>query len=63
MVQSLEVACKLAYGAHKNRRIVTLDGKLIDQSGVMSGGPQSRKGGMQSKLVEELGAEQREALL
>ncbi|ROW02482.1 hypothetical protein VMCG_06087 [Cytospora schulzeri] len=51
-------ANRIAYGA-KRWRVVTLDGELIDKSGTMSGGGQSKKRGlMSSKLVADTTKEQ-----
>lgn len=51
-------ANRIAYGA-KRWRVVTLDGELIDKSGTMSGGGNSKKKGlMSSKLVADTTKEQ-----
>ena len=38
--------------------MVTLDGKLIELSGVMSGGGKIRKGGMKSKFRNQISHEE-----
>lgn len=54
----LAQANRIAYGA-KRWRVVTLDGELIDKSGTMSGGGNSKKKGlMSSKLVADTTKEQ-----
>lgn len=45
--QNLDIAARVAYGPIRYK-VVTLDGKLIDYTGVMSGGGQPKKGGMSS---------------
>ncbi|CAD8057501.1 unnamed protein product [Paramecium sonneborni] len=61
VVDNIEIARDIGIGQRK--RVVTLDGKLVEQSGVMSGGPEQRKGGMSSKFYEELSNDQREQLI
>ena len=47
MAPDLETATRWAYDYSKRWRVVTLDGKLIESSGTMSGGGKSvRRGGM-----------------
>ena len=47
----LETATRWAYEYGKRWRVVTVDGKLIETSGTMSGGGKSaRRGGMQLKV-------------
>lgn len=54
----LAQANRIAYGARR-WRVVTLDGELIDKSGTMSGGGNSKKKGlMSSKLVADTTKEQ-----
>lgn len=58
VAESMEQANRVAYGA-KRWRVVTLEGQLIDKSGTMSGGgTRVAKGGMSSKLVQEVSREQ-----
>jgi structural maintenance of chromosome 4 len=54
VAENLQQANRIAYG--KNRwRVVTLDGKLIDKSGTMSGGGNKiSRGGMSSRFVTEI---------
>ena len=49
----IRTASKVAY-ASGGLRVVTLDGKLIELSGTMSGGGKPKKGGMSSKLSDDL---------
>ena len=46
VADNLNVAKKVAYGARKRWRVVTLDGSLIDNSGTMSGGGTVARGRM-----------------
>ena len=58
VAKDMEQANRVAYGA-KRWRVVTLEGQLIDKSGTMSGGgTRVAKGGMSSKLVQEVSREQ-----
>lgn len=51
VAKDLAQANRIAFGATKRWRVVTLDGKLIDSSGTMSGGgTRVARGGMSSKL-------------
>lgn len=55
----LEQANRIAYGGARRWRVVTLDGQLIDTSGTMSGGgTRVARGGMSSKPVADVTAEQ-----
>ena len=57
VADSLEQANRIAYGK-KRYRVVTLDGKLIDTSGTMSGGgSRPRSGGMSSKFVSDVSSD------
>lgn len=57
VASDMDQANRIAFGTGeggKRWRVVTLDGKLIDTSGTMSGGGgRPAKGGMSSKLVED----------
>lgn len=56
---NMEEATKLAYNGPRRFRVVTLDGKLIDTSGTMSGGGGSQQhGGMKASFVPEISSEQ-----
>ena len=46
VADNLDAAKKVAYGARKRWRVVTLDGSLIDNSGTMSGGGTVARGRM-----------------
>ena len=51
VASDLEVASRLAYEYNKRWRVVTVDGKLIESSGTMSGGGNSaRRGGMKLRV-------------
>ena len=53
VASNLDQANRIAYGARR-RRVVTLDGQLIDVSGTMSGGgTRAARGGMSSRLAAE----------
>jgi structural maintenance of chromosome 4 len=53
VAKDLEQANRIAYGKTRYR-VVTLDGKLIDTSGTMSGGgSKPQKGGMNSKSIDQ----------
>ncbi|KRX04587.1 SMCs flexible hinge [Pseudocohnilembus persalinus] len=47
--QDIEQGTRIAYGQQRFR-VVTLDGKLIEASGTMSGGGKPKRGGMKSSL-------------
>ncbi|KAJ3297941.1 hypothetical protein HK104_011341 [Borealophlyctis nickersoniae] len=52
VAENLQQANRIAFGAGKRYRVVTLDGKLIDTSGTMSGGgAKPQRGGMSSKFA------------
>jgi len=54
VAKNLEQANRIAYGKPR-RRVVTLDGKLIDESGTMSGGGNKiSRGGMSSRFVSDI---------
>lgn len=58
VTENLEQANRVAYGA-KRWRVVTLDGKLIDKSGTMSGGgTRVARGAMSSKITAATSKEQ-----
>jgi structural maintenance of chromosome 4 len=58
VAKDLSQASRFAYGKNR-RRIVTLNGELIEASGLMSGGGnRARKGGMSSKLVSDVTKDQ-----
>lgn len=50
IAKDMKEANKWAYGSQQRFRVVTLDGKLIEASGTMSGGGQVQKGGMKSSM-------------
>ena len=55
----MEEASKLAYGGSRRFRVVTIDGKLIDTSGTMSGGGGNlQQGGMKASFTPEITREQ-----
>ncbi|KIP03912.1 hypothetical protein PHLGIDRAFT_31603 [Phlebiopsis gigantea 11061_1 CR5-6] len=54
VTNDLDHANRIAFGGSRRWRVVTLDGKLIDASGTMSGGGnQVSRGGMSSKLAAD----------
>jgi structural maintenance of chromosome 4 len=58
VAKDMDQANRVAYGA-KRWRVVTLEGQLIDKSGTMSGGgTRVAKGGMSSKLAQEVTRDQ-----
>jgi structural maintenance of chromosome 4 len=58
VAKDMEQANRIAYGAQR-WRVVTLEGQLIDKSGTMSGGgTRVAKGGMSSKLAQEVSKDQ-----
>ncbi|TLD19531.1 RecF/RecN/SMC protein [Venturia nashicola] len=58
VAKDMDQANRVAYGA-KRWRVVTLEGQLIDKSGTMSGGgTRVARGGMSSKLTQEVTREQ-----
>jgi structural maintenance of chromosome 4 len=58
VAKDMDQANRIAYGA-KRWRVVTLEGQLIDKSGTMSGGgTRVAKGGMSSKLAQEVTRDQ-----
>ena len=57
--RDMEEATKLAYGGSRRFRVVTMDGKLIDTSGTMSGGGHNQQsGGMKATFTPEISREQ-----
>jgi structural maintenance of chromosome 4 len=54
VTDNIDIAKEIAFKSKIRRRVVTLDGKLIEPTGLMCGGPIARKGGMSSKFREEL---------
>ncbi len=59
VADNMEQARKLAYNERRRFRVVTLDGKLLDTSGTMSGGGnQSQQGGMKASFAPEISREQ-----
>ena len=50
MCNNIEDATSIAYGQQRFR-VITLNGELIEISGLMSGGGIPRKGGMSSQAV------------
>lgn len=59
VASNMEEAGKLAYGGSRRFRVVTIDGKLIDTSGTMSGGGSNQQsGGMKTSFVPEISREQ-----
>jgi structural maintenance of chromosome 4 len=58
VAKDMDQANRIAYGAQR-WRVVTLEGQLIDKSGTMSGGgTRVAKGGMSSKLAQDVTKEQ-----
>jgi structural maintenance of chromosome 4 len=56
---NMEEASNLAYGGSRRFRVVTIDGKLIDTSGAMTGGGYNQQsGGMKASFVPEISREQ-----
>ena len=54
VADNLATANQIAFGGKKRWRVVTLDGKLIDVSGTMSGGGNKiARGGMSSKFMSD----------
>jgi structural maintenance of chromosome 4 len=63
VAENMEQARKLAYNERRRFRVVTLDGKLLDTSGTMSGGGnQLQQGGMKASFAPEISREQLAAL-
>ena len=59
VAENMEEASKLAYGGSRRFRVVTIDGKLIDTSGTMSGGGGNlQQGGMKASFTPEITREQ-----
>ena len=58
IADSVEDASYIAFKTGIRRRVVSLDGKLIELSGVMSGGGKPRRGGMASKFKNEISNEE-----
>ena len=51
--QDIDTASIIAYGTPRFR-VVTIDGKIIELAGTMSGGGKVKRGGMSSKIAPEL---------
>lgn len=55
VTDNIDIAKQVAFKSQKiRRRVVTLDGKLIEPNGLMSGGGLARRGGMSDKFREEI---------
>eukprot|EP00668_Euglena_longa_P000887 GGOE01001072.1.p1 GENE.GGOE01001072.1~~GGOE01001072.1.p1 ORF type:complete len:1276 (-),score=488.69 GGOE01001072.1:250-4077(-) len=54
VAENMEHATRIAFSGNKRWRVVTLDGKLIETSGTMSGGGAPQKGLMSGKLRDEV---------
>lgn len=54
VAENVDQATRIAFAANKRWRVVTLDGKLIETSGTMSGGGAPQKGLMSGQLREEV---------
>lgn len=52
----MEEASHIAFksGNGKNYRVVSLNGELVEMTGVMSGGGKAKKGAMGQQVVEEI---------
>ena len=50
---SLDIASDIAFNRKQRMRVVTVDGKLIEPSGIMSGGGKPKKGGMGNKISKD----------
>lgn len=63
VADNMDQARRLAYGDRRRFRVVTVDGKLLDTSGTMSGGGnQTQQGGMKASFAPEVSREQLAAL-
>jgi len=60
--RDIDTATKIAYG-ERRYRVVTTAGELIESSGAMSGGGKPKKGGMGSKLKENVTEDQIKELI
>ena len=49
----VKLASRIGLEDKIRRRVVTLEGELIEASGVMSGGGKPKKGGMSQRIVED----------
>lgn len=58
VADTVEDASYIAFRTGVRRRVVSLDGKLIEMSGVMSGGGKPRRGGMAAKFRNEISSEE-----
>eukprot|EP00667_Euglena_gracilis_P000318 EG_transcript_318 len=54
VAENMEQATRIAFSGNKRWRVVTLDGKLIETSGTMSGGGNPQKGLMSGRLRDEV---------
>lgn len=53
VAETIEEATRWAYNGPRRHRVVTLDGKLIETSGTISGGGRPQRGGMKAQLAAE----------
>ena len=58
VAETLQEATYTAFNTGSRKRVVTLDGKLIEGTGIISGGGRSRKGGMASSFKNEITQEE-----
>jgi structural maintenance of chromosome 4 len=58
VADTVEDASYIAFRTGVRRRVVSMDGKLIEMSGVMSGGGKPRRGGMAAKFKNEISSEE-----
>ena len=58
--ENINIGTKVAYESVRGKvfRVVTADGQMIEQTGMMSGGGQPKKGLMSCKIVEEFSQDQ-----
>ena len=53
VAENITVGTKIAFSQEKNYRVVTLNGDLVEITGVMSGGGKPKSGLIGSRLIEE----------
>jgi structural maintenance of chromosome 4 len=65
VADDIKVGSNVAFNSVQGRtfRVVTLNGEMIESSGIMSGGGKPRQGLMSNKIVEEYNEEQVKSLV
>jgi structural maintenance of chromosome 4 len=58
VAEDIKIGTNIAFNQGRNYRVVTLNGEMVEITGVMSGGGRPKKGLMSNKIIEEFTDEQ-----